>query len=194
MERTIDAGSLRDRLIILKFTFFPEENEWRWVEAHASAGKAQLSEKKNLFSAVGIGARDVSFTVRHRADLTLANAIRWKGPEGWEHCFIASILPLDRRYDTVRCARVELARCLAEANHAPTGAYFPGVLAEKYVGHEQLDPLAVNTTTYVLVTPKAVELKRGSIVEVDGTPYQVLLGHYLDGWKNEFEIGRTEDL
>ena len=44
------------------------------------------------------------------------------------------------------------------------------------------------------MTPKAVELKRGSIVEAGGEPYHVLLGHYLDAFKNEYEIVRVIEL
>lgn len=192
----IDAGALRDRVCLLALGYDEEHRRWSWepVLGCFLRVSAELSEKTNLFSKVGIGARDVSFVLRHWNDLSPANALSWDGPGGWEHCFITAVEPIDRLYDRVRCARVSLADCIAEANHEPTGPQFPGILTEKYVGHEQLDPLAVNIITYVLVTPKAVELKRGSIVEVDGVPYEVLTGHLLDQWKNEFEIGRTVDL
>lgn len=53
---------------------------------------------------------------------------------------------------------------------------FPAVLTEKYLKHEQLEPYAINLITYVLVTPPSVELKRGGLVQVDGTAYEVQLG------------------
>lgn len=190
----VDAGILRDRVGVLRLQLDEISNSYEWTRIRSIAAEAEVSGKSNLFSRVGIGARDVVFTVRHRDDLTCADALSWRGPAGWEHCFITEITPLDRLFDRVRCARVRLVDCVAEANHTPHGPEFPAVLTEKYVGHEQLEPLAVNVITYVLVTPKAVELKRGSIVEVGGVPYEVQVGHLLDEWKNEFEIVRTVDL
>lgn len=57
--------------------------------------------------------------------------------------------------------------------------------------HEQLEPMARNTICYVLVTPKAIALTSGSLVEIAETPYEVLLAHDLDPYKNEYEIKRT---
>lgn len=194
MNGNIDAGSLRERLRVLELKHDAEANAWRWETAWETRASAALSEKRNLFSSVGVGARDVSFTLRRRDELTPHNAILWYGRGGWEHCFITAVTPIDRLHDAVRCARVEVADCLAEANHVPTGARFPGILTEKYVAHDTPDLHDINTTCYVLVTPKAVELKRGSIVEVGGAPFHVLLGHDLDGFKNEYEVVREVDL
>ena len=55
-------------------------------------------------------------------------------------------------------------------------------------------PYSTNAITYVLVTPKAIQLQRGGLVGVDGTNYEVQLAHVLDPWKNEYEIMRREDL
>ena len=194
MDKSIDAGALRERLRVLELRHDAEANAWRWETAWNTRASAALSEKRNLFSGVGVGARDVAFTLRRRDELTPHNAILWYGRGGWEHCFITAISPIDRLYDAVRCARVEILDCLAEANHAPTGARFPGVLTEKYVSHDSPDLHDINTTCHVLVTPKQIEMKRGSIVEVGGEPYHVMLGHYLDGFKNEYEIVREVDL
>lgn len=188
----IDAGQLRDLVEVLRLD--QVEQGYLWTPIGSIRAEATLSDKSNYFARSGVGARDVGFVLRHRPALSLDNALRWRGPQGWEHCMITSITPIDRLYDSVRCARVRLRDCLAEANHTPPGPRFPGVLAEKYVRHEQLDPLAVNIITYVLVTPKAVELKRGSIVTVDGVAYEVQVGHLLDEWKNEFEIMKVVDL
>ena len=61
-------------------------------------------------------------------------------------------------------------------------------------GEVHESPYSTNIITYVLVTPKAVTLQRGSVVSVNGTDYAVLLAHVLDPYKNEYEICRTEDL
>lgn len=194
MNAAIDAGALRERLRVLTLRHDAEANAYRWETAWETRASAALSEKRNLFSSVGVGARDVSFTMRRRDELTLHNAVAWYSRGDWEHCFITAITPVNRLYDAVRCARVEVADCLAGANHDPTGPRFPGILTEKYVSHDSPDLHDVNITCYVLVTPKAVELTNGSIALVGGVPYHVLLGHYLDGFKNEFEIVREDDL
>lgn len=194
MERSIDAGALRERLRVLELRYDAEANAYRWESAWQTRGRAGLSEKRNLFSSAGVGARDVTFTLRRRDALTLHHAIAWHGRGGWEHCFITAITPINRLYDAVRCARVKVVDCAAEANHAPAGPRFPGILTEKYVSHDSPDLHDINTVCYVLVTPKAVELKFGSIVEVGGVPWHVRLGHCLDEFKNEFEIVREVDL
>lgn len=194
MNAAIDAGALRERLRVLELRHDAEANVYRWETAWETRASAALSEKRNIFSSAGVGARDVTFTLRRRDGLTLHNAIAWHSRGGWEHCFITAITPVNRLYDAVRCARVELADCLAEANYTPTGPRFPGILTEKYVSHASPDLHDTNITCYVLVTPKEIELTKGSIVEIGGVPWHVLLGHYLDGFKNEFEIVREADL
>lgn len=194
MINNIDAGSLQERLRVLALRHDAEADAYRWETAWETRAAAALSEKRNLFSSVGVGARDVTFTVRRRSELTLHHAIAWHGRGGWEHCFISAITPIDRLYDTVRCARVAVTDCRAEANHVPAGPRFPGIITEKFTAYDSPDLHDINTTCYVLVTPKAVELKRGSIVEAGGEPYHVLLGHYLDAFKNEYEIAREIDL
>ena len=46
----------------------------------------------------------------------------------------------------------------------------------------------------MLVTPKAIALTPGQLVEVDGTPWPVTLAHTLDLWHNEYELEREVDL
>ena len=190
----MSARQMRERLDVLELRYDTDANRYSWQTLRQTWADAAPSEKTNVFSKVGIGARDVGFTMRHRGDIGPGRMILWKRSGGSEYCFVSAAIPKDRNYDSVHAARVQLSDCLAEANHEPQGARFPAILAEKYVGHEQLDPLALNVTTYVLVCPKEITLKRGSIVEVDGTPYHVMLGHFLDAYKNEYEIQRTEDL
>lgn len=191
-----NAGELNQRLKVLELRQDGATGDWAWQQRGSTWAKAVPDDRSNLFSAVGIGARGVTFTIREKPSLDLHQAFSWRG----QHCFLTSILPdLDNRgYWTVKAALVETVVCLADWDGTPQGPHFPGVLTEKYVGHEQLDPLAVQTTRFVLVTPKVVLLKAGSLVEVTrngaATVYQVLCPHELDQWKNEYEIARTEDL
>ena len=67
-------------------------------------------------------------------------------------------------------------------------------MTEKYLGHEQREPYAANVLRHVLVTPKAIALTPGQLVEVDGTPWPVTLAHTLDLWHNEYELEREVDL
>ena len=67
-------------------------------------------------------------------------------------------------------------------------ASFPGFLTEKYLGFEQKEVHTETQTTYVLVTPKAVVLQSGNLVQVGEDFYTVKIIHVLDEYKNEYEI------
>ena len=80
------------------------------------------------------------------------------------------------------------------ADGMAAGMTFPGVLTEKYARHGQEWPMSVNELGLVLVTPKAVKLRSGCLVEVRGSAWEVLVPHELDEYKNEYEIGKRADL
>ena len=46
----------------------------------------------------------------------------------------------------------------------------------------------------MLVTPKAVRLTPGPLVEVDGVEWPIITPYELDPHKNEYELRRTVDL
>ena len=71
---------------------------------------------------------------------------------------------------------------------------FPGVLTEKYARHEQAWPMSANELGLILVTPKAITLRPGCLVEARDAVWEVLVPHELDPSKNEYEIGRRTDL
>ena len=75
----------------------------------------------------------------------------------------------------------------------PAGVRFPGVLTEKYVGHDQPDLHSEVTTDFVLVVPKIIQLEPGSVVLAGEKHYRVRIPHLLDAYKNEYEIRRVED-
>ena len=85
-------------------------------------------------------------------------------------------------------AVVTPVECRADVHKTAPGMAFQGILTEKYLRYEQEKPMATNTLTYVLVTPKAVELTRGGLVEVAGEPHVVQVAHTLDPAKNEYEL------
>lgn len=183
----VNAGKLRERVELLELV--ESGGVFRWQVRKTTWARAELSDKACLFSSVGIGARRVVFTLR-KQPLSLHEAIRWNG----RHCFLSSIVPDGPGHLTVTAGLVTPADCVGNANKAPRGPEFPGVRTEKYLKHEQETPMATNTLTYVLVTPKAVALEPGPLVEVDGTAYKVAVAHTLDEYKNEYEIVRKRDL
>lgn len=184
MDTAIDAGKLRERLEVLELRE-TQAGAWEWVSEGRTWGQVTLSDKRNLFSMVGIGARDAQLVLRRRP-LTLGHALRWGG----QHLFLTAIRPRGRGHLDVSAALVELSACRAVQD----GTRFPGVLTEKYVRFEQADPYDVNDVSYVLVTPKAVSLTPGCLLEAGGQRWAVRTAHVLDPWKNEYELERKGDL
>lgn len=178
-----DAGRLDQRLAVL--TLAQEGQAYRWRQARLTWAEAELSTRTNVYSVHGIGAAGVTFTMR-RQTLDLGNALLWRG----QHCMITAIRPLGRLHLTVEAALVVVSDC----EDKYTGIAFPAILTERYLGHQQLEPQAINTLRYVLVTPKAIDLTPGRLVEVAGTRWPIQVAHLQDPWKNEYELERTVDL
>lgn len=187
MKPSIDAGKLRDVLQVLELKENPK-GTWMWQKVRKARGAVELSTRSNLFSTVGIGARGTEIILR-RQDLTLHQAILW----GEQHLFLTAILPEGRLHLRVQAALVEPVECQADMDEGG-GVRFPGILTEKFLKWEQPEPYSVNRMSYVLVTPKPIQLQRGGLVGVSGINYEVQLAHTLDPYKNEYEIVRTEDL
>lgn len=179
----IDAGRLDQRLVVLSLV--QEGKAYRWECTRLTWARAELSQKTNVYSVHGIGAAGVSFTLR-RQEIGLGNALLWRG----QHGMITAIRPLGRLHLTVEAALVVPSQC----EDKYTGTTFPAIMTEKYLGHQQLEPQAINVLRHVLVTPKAIELTPGRLVEVDGTPWPIQVAHLLDPAKNEYELERTVDL
>lgn len=184
----IGAGRLDQPLEVLELRQ-TSEGTWEWVPIRRAWAQVEQTAKTNLFSKVGVGARDAAVVIR-RQSLTLHQALRWKG----QHLFLTSITKRDRMYLDVQTALVDPVLCRANTDEEEPGATFPGILTEKYAKWEQPEPYSINRLTYVLVAPKVIQLQRGGLVAVDGVNYEVQLAHTLDPYKNEYEIVRTEDL
>lgn len=184
-----NAGDLKDRLEVLELKQ-DEAGNWSWYLKRKTWARVTLdTAKRELFSSVGIEARAASVILR-RQPLTMCHALRWNG----QHLFLTAILPgQNRGWLQVRAALCTQVECQKDAHLERAGIKFPGVLTEKYIGHAQLDPLAVVTRDYVLVTPKQVTLAPGSWVICAGAYYRVMVPHELDEYKNEYEIRRKED-
>lgn len=204
MATVIDAGKLDQRLEVLELRE-TESSTWTWETVRKAWAQAVPSGKTNLFSKVGIGARDVQIMVR-RQELTLHNALRWKG----QHLFLSEIIPQGRGHLGVSAALVEPVQCVAQPWHNQKGAgnraervddppvIFPGVLTEKYVRYQAEESYAKTSVIYVLVAPKSIELQEGVLVTVQEGPaagvYHVQTRHVLDTFKNEYEIAFSRDI
>lgn len=178
----LSAGKL-DQLVQVLELQETGKGVWEWVPVRKAWAQVTVQDKRNLFSSVGIGARDAALVLR-RQKLTLENALLW----GEQHLFLTDIKPRGRGHLVVSAALVFTVKCKAGA------IQFPGCLTEKYVQYEAMMPMDVNRVRYVLVTPKAMQLAPGHILDISGTAYHILLAHTLDGYKNEYEIMRTVDL
>lgn len=200
----VDAGSLSERLELLELRQTAEQT-WEWVPIRRVWAKVEQTAKTNLFSKVGVGARDAAVVIR-RQPLTLHQALRWKG----QHLFLTSITKRDRMHLDVQAALVSVVTCIGQGYTTTVGAgnrpekqekpeqTFPGVLTEKYVRYETEDSYAKAKRLLVLVTPKAVELLEGDLVTVTEGPaaavYNVQTRHVLDEYKNEYEILYSRDI
>lgn len=179
----VEVGRLNDRVEVLELR--ENSGAYSWETTRRTWAKAELMTKANIYSVHSIGAAGVTFTLR-RQPMGLNSALRWQG----QHCLITAIRPLGRLYLTVEAALVVLSQC----EDRYTGIRFPAIMTEKYLAHQQLDPLAVNTLRHVLVTPKCIRLEPGELVEVGGVSWPIRMAHLLDPHKNEYALERTVDL
>ncbi|MCI1958597.1 MAG: hypothetical protein LKJ25_03115 [Clostridia bacterium] len=159
-----------------------------------------IDGKSNLFSRVGVGARNAVIIVRSGNDIKMTDAISWHG----KHLFITSIVS-DIFYTTINAAIVTLTACEVikkttsyDAQMRPvitddSAIHFPAVMTEKYEGFKRNEPYSTNTNGYIIVTPKNISLVTGDIVNIDSKSYTVINRYVLDEHKNEYEIELRED-
>ena len=204
MSTAINAGKLDKPVQVLALRE-TAAGVWEWAPVRRAWAGITMQARTNLFSQVGIGARDAAIVLR-RQTLTLHNAIRW----GTRHLFLTAITERGRGHLDVEAALVRVAACRAVRTEDSVGTagrpvpaetmrtVFPGVLTEKYARYEREETHAEGDTSYVLVTPKAIQLDPGDLVTVqDGNApgvYHVTIAHKLDDYKNEYEIARRGDV
>ncbi len=204
----VDVGSLNERLEVLELQE-TEPGVWSWQVVKKLWSDITLSQKTNLFSSVGIGARGAELIVRHPSP-DLHHALRRTGSQP-QHLFLTAIVPYNRMYDKVTSALVTPAKCSASRIDSGVGVAgrpqivetmhvtFPAILTERYWKQlDQKETHAEYAVRYVLVTPKPIVLQDGDLVEVhDGDAvgvYYVTACHMLDAYKNEYEIDKKGDV
>ena len=173
------SASMSTRVEVLELK--ESDGVFTWEPVRVTWARITMTGKRNNFSVHGIGAAGAAFGLR-RQPLTLANAIRFNG----QHCFLTGILPVDYGHLAVDAALVVVSQC----EDRNIGISFPAVMTEKYVRFQEPTPYGDNEYTHILVTPKAIALKPGLLVEVEGIPWHIRTAHLLDPYKNEFEIWR----
>lgn len=204
METSINAGRLNQRLEVQELAE-AEPGVWTWKTVRRTWAQVEQSTRRNLFSAVGIGARGAELILRWQ-ELTLHNALLWGG----RHLFLTAIRPEGRLHLRVEAALTEPVKCLAtrtEDTVGPAGrpvpaetlrVTFPGILTEKYVRYEREETHAETDASYVLVTGKPIQLPEGTLVTVQEGPAKavchVAARHVLDPYKNEYELMRGGDV
>lgn len=185
----VAVGSLNERLEVLELRDTAgadaPASAWEWETVRRTWAAFELATRPSVYSVHGVGAAGITFTLR-RQGISLDSALRWRG----QHCFITAIRPLGRLYLTVEAALVVLSQC----RNSRTGETFPAVMTEEYVRHQQLEPMATNEHRRVLVTPKAVRLTPGPLVEVDGVEWPIVTAYELDPHKNEYVLTKRVDL
>ena len=186
MSSAFHSGQLQHRAQVLRVRTTDKDVPWQrlrtaWVRAERKNGT-------NIFSSVGLSAESWEFILRQQ-DITVEDAVEYRG----DHYFLTDVRQLKPGFLQISAARVNLVQCQADRDIGPDGLIFPAAVTEKYIRHEDPGPMSVNVTCYVLVTPKCVTLRVGSLVEVAGEAYEVLCCHTLDARKNEFEVCRRAD-
>ena len=195
------AMTRKARILSLKETQEEGITRYRWEETGTLWVEGEATGRSTIFSKVGLGAEGWSFACYRPDSLTLHNALR----VGGEHFFLTAVRRQSPASASLEAARIAPRICRLSrvkigvdeekrpVKLPPLQLEFPGYLTEKYLTHRQEEPMAVGETLYVLVTPKALVLQPGELVEVEGKIFAVLLGHLLDPFKNEYEIARKEE-
>lgn len=199
------ASALRDRVEILTLERDEETGAFSWTPERKRWAAVKLDSQRNLFSAVGVGARGVTVTIRPDRWVTLQNAFRWNGE--FLHLTAISMGP-ERDRQEIRAAICHPETLTAKPQDRtgrdarnrpvaiPQASYtFPGILTERYHRSEEDEVFRRETLERVLVTPKAVELRPGDLVQRgEEPPYTVLQRLDLEDYKNEYVIERRGDM
>lgn len=205
MAQKIDAGHLRERVQIFRPGKLPDGSVG-WREVRKAWAQQETGSGRTIFSTVGLGARTELFTLR-RQELSQGDLIAW---QGGAH-YVTAVQRLEPEYIKATTGAVQVDRITVERwktgkgpNNRPIRQMeltleAQAAITEKYLGYERDSTHAETAVTYVLVTPKELELKAGDLVKVSsgalaGEIYNVTALHVLDPVKNEYEMTLRKDV
>ncbi len=193
-----NAGEISEKTRVLSLV---KDNEaYRFNRGPIVMARVEYTDRVNIFSKVGIGAKTIKFHTR-KPNITLFNALEWKD----KHYFISDIKEHNRAYLEITTAQIEPRECkyiknttIKDELNRPKSSLetvltFPGYLIEKYLGYQQLAPQAQNDMTFVLVTPKVIKLEVGDLIKIGEKTYNVRIVHDLVEYKNEYEINIVKE-
>lgn len=199
------SSALNEKIEILSLVQDDETGHLAWAPSRKRWASVEIDSQRNLFSVVGVGSRGATVVIRPDLRLTLHQAIRWNG----EFLHLTSIVLDEARdrqeikaaicYPATLTAKPQ-ARSGRDAMNRPLMEQqavfdFPGILTEAYHRNEEDEVFRKTTQRRVLVTPKAIVLRPGDLVQ-QGTeaPYTVRQVMDLEFYKNEYVIERQEDV
>lgn len=179
-----------------------DECSVEWVSVKKIWCSSEVLTKPNIFSRIGLSARGVKFTMYSRADLTLSSALKWKE----QFCLVTDVVQKGI-YTEVFCVMLSVAQCVKSVEHIEKNELknpvrstkslysFPAVLTEKFDrGYYTTDDMRANErVVIVLVCPKEVVLEFADLIQVSDEYYKVTACHFVDAYKNEYEIMKDGD-
>ena len=200
------STELKEKVEILGLSRQEATGNYVWEPIRRSWAAVQLNlSKRNIFSTIGIGARDATLILRSTVPVTMFNAVRWKE----QFFFITSLVSSvsKDRYDikAAICDPITLtakpqAKTSRDNLNRPIisqlpAFLFPGILTELYQRNTADEVLRSGTTTVALIAPKAIMLRAGDLIQQgDDAPYMVRQVLDLDPYKNEYVLERQEDI
>ena len=168
------SSALTEKIEILTLVLDDETGALSWVSERKRWAAVKLDSQRNLFSAVGVGARGVTVTIRPDRRLTLRDAIRWNG----EFLHLTAIsMGAERDRQEIRAAIC----------HPETLTAKP----QDRTGRDARNrPVAIPQAAYTF----PVELRTGDLIQQgDSAPYTVLQRLDLEDYKNEYVIEHRRD-
>ena len=180
----MQTGDLREKVTLL--TLQKDGDVWTYQDGKTVYAAAKVSERGTILSSMGMGARAAEMTFRAANAPGLMQALRWRG----KTYVVSTVLPDLRLWTQITAALVELRT--AKVKGVVT---FPAIVLERYIRWASEKPMDTTAESYMLITPKEIELQAADLLAIDGLgTYHVTTLHRTDPAKNEYEILRSVEL
>jgi len=199
----MDAGEFMQQVEVLELVEVEPDN-YLWQPVKTLWAKMEHQTARAIFTINSVMQRSIKFTIWALPELTLHHALLF--PDGNTHYYLADINKDTPGIYVLTALIVVPITCIAERTKTIKGDHnrpntvnlppvvFPGVLTEKYIRQTQEEPMSYTEARYILVTPKVITLRVGELVYIIGKPYEIVVFHGLDPYRNEYEIlGRSDN-